>query len=229
MSNTIVDVGGDKVVRMSNSRFARAPLLELFTSWTKIRVGAYLTVQDSGANLVVPGFAMGLCAGSTNIPGDATCDHFVGVHSHVTNWERAATPLRYVLANQLLPKKIVDGVLTTADGAFDNNYYHGIPIGLFCCLFIDITKGSPDYGFQLFAPYGGSSGVDLSATQAEFDTQMITNVPSLSNHRYMGANSAPYTLPVNEAVDGVFTHACMLWDQSVPTMDVSAFSVYRIS
>jgi hypothetical protein len=219
MANTIIDSGGDLQVEMVNGRFARAPLPAIFTGWTTLRVGLYVVIGDSGANITgTIRFAFGLCSGDTNIPGDATCTHFAGCIAASSPWTRSTGPVRYTGSN-LFPAKIVNTTTTfgTVIGATD--WQTASPQ----IVFAEITKGSPNYSFRAFGKAGSSSGVTQSL--ADFYAAMAAGTPSGTNMTYFGAQ----TVAVDEAADGTFDNACVWWNQTNPPFNIAAWQVYRIA
>lgn len=213
MANIITDVGGENMVRVDNARFARQPLPEIFTGWTKLRVALLLNILDSGVNITgTIRFAYGLCAGSTNIPGDATCTHFVGGLLASSPWARNTPPTRY--SGNAFAAKLVGTTLTTS--AIAACTYVVTPSQM---LFIDITKGSPNYSLQAF--FSVSTTV---ATYATFLTQSLAGTPSATGHSYPAAE----TIAVNEGVDGILDHACVWWNKADPAWDIAAWRVFRL-
>src|ERR1044071_2239566 len=79
----------DKKISMSNSHFAR---LHGIASWNQIRIAMRFGSTDSGINITgTPEFSVGLCAGTTNIYGDSSTDHFIGVQTYAGTWSRFTT------------------------------------------------------------------------------------------------------------------------------------------
>jgi hypothetical protein len=208
---------------MTNGRFARKPIAAIFSGWTTIRVGLYMLMNDSGASIAgTPRLAFGLCSGTTNIPGDATCTHFAGFCLNIASLTRTATPARYGLGAAAFPTKLVNTTFTfgtqfTASGTA-NIYTNVLQM-----LFVDITVGSPNYSFNCFFPSGGATAP--TNTLSDFTTQMITTTPAFANYTY----SAAQTVAVNEGTNGVFDSACVWWNQATPTVDIAAWEIYRIA
>lgn len=216
MANIITDVSGDNRVRMTNARFARQPLPDIFTGWSQLRVALYVSIADSGGNITgTIRFAFGLCAGSTNIPGDATCTHFAGGLLASTPWTRGTAPVTHYTSNSF-PAKLVGTTLTagTTTGVFF------LPTTTPQMLFIDITKGSPNYSFRPFFPINSSS-----PSYADFEAQSVAGTPAFSGYTYAAAQ----TVAVNEGTDGTFDHSCVWWNQTNPTFDIAAWRVYRLA
>ena len=220
MANIITDFSGEKRVVMTDARFAREPLTGFFTGWSHIRVALYALVTDSGANITgTPRWAFGVCAGSTNIMGDATTDHFCGAISNLGTWTRTAgPPTRYSGSSLWVPAKKVVSTLTTGT-AFSGAavFMATATLGMY---FIDIIKGSPDYSLQFFRPTSTPS-----PTLSDFLTQSVATIPAFTNHAY----STAQTVAVDEATDGTFDHGCVWWDQAVCNVNIAAWRMYRIA
>ena len=222
MANIITDVAGDKQVVMTSAQFARMPIASIFTGWTQLRVAALVLVNDSGANITgTPRLAMGLCAGTSNIPGDLTVTHFCGVMTNQATWLRNTAAVRYQMANSYFPTKTV-GITNTFGSTFSSSSNAQLHTTALQMLFIDITKGSPDYSFNLFL-YTGAS-VAPSVTFNDFANQSVAGVPAFTGHTY----SPTIDVAVDEGVDGTFDSACMWWDQVVPTFQVAAWRVFKL-
>lgn len=218
MANIITDLGsGEMAVRMTDARFARQPIPSVFTGWTTLRVALLIRLINNGVNLTgTPRFGFGLCAGGTNILGDATTDHFAGMLSTTATWTRNATFYGQFSVN---PAKRVNTTITTGTALTPNTLIMtGTTSSLF---FIDITKGSPDYSFQTFCRVNTTGTPALS----DFLLQSVNAVPVFASHSYTAAQ----TLAVNEATDGTFDYSCVWWDQAATSMDILAWRVYRVT
>jgi hypothetical protein len=221
MPNTISDISGDnRIVMTSNGRFARQPLSGIFSSWSVIRVGIYFLVRDSGANITgTIRLAVGLCSGSSNIPGDASVTHFVGAIVGSSPWTRTTVPVVNYTGSNVFPAKIVGA--TTSFGTVLGG--HNVQTTALQMLFVDITKGSPNFSFTTFQKT--STTTLTSPTFSDFETQFAAGVPAFSQHVVTGAQ----TVAVNEGTDGTLDHACVWWNQTSPAIDIAAWKVRRLS
>ena len=221
LQRTISSVVDQRIV-LSNSHFARP---HGFTTWSKLRIAVRWSMRDGGATLTgTPEFAVGLCSGSTSILGDATCTHFVGVRTTGSSWTRSAgPPVNY----QVFPTgsgKMVGTTWTTATNWLSVAGYAmaTATTGDRFCWFLDITKGSPNYTINGYARNVGSSGdIDVATylAQAEIDSA------SLTNHAI--GNSG--TVAVDEATNGTLDHAQLRWNRTTPEIEISDWSVVRLS
>jgi hypothetical protein len=222
MSNTIIDNSGELVVQMSNAPFAREPLSTFFAGpWTSVRIALYIRINDSGAEMSDPtNLAVGLCAGSTNIMGDATTTHFCGTMTYA-NFFRSTGPVRYAGngAVSYRPTKKVGVTVTSGTNFGTAPILHTTAPTMW---FVDITKGSPNYTVRPFFCNGTSAP---TVTEANFLAQAISTPPSFTGHTYPSGQ----TIAVDEATDGTFDHACVWWNKANPTFEILYWKLYRIS
>ena len=220
MANTIVDLSGDLAIQMSAGQFARMPLPPMFVGWSRIRVCLFGEFSDSGASVAgTPRFGVGICSGTSNIPGDATVTNFVGsLTTSGSGWTRTTSTTRYFL-NQVKPVKYINTTLTLSAGSFTAGAMsaNGSP----CMWFTDITKGSPNYSVTIFTQSGTSPG---GVTLTDFNNQSIASTPAATNHTYNG----PQTIATDETA-GAFNAACVWFDQLTPVLRIRAFKVVRFA
>lgn len=213
----------DKRIQHVNSNWARPWPLSIGTSWTKLRVGVRVIMDNTGANLVsTPRFAMGVCSGSTNLLFDATTTHFLGwQQSAATMTFAAGPPIRYsfdtaglkrVGSTSTFTATMAVGFILCADPTTANR-------AMFFC---DITKGSPNYTLDSFGRTGTAAG---DVTLADFLATVPLAVPAFANH---GA-SASRTIAVDEGVDGTFDHMLVGWDRTTPVLEICDIAVVRLS
>jgi len=92
-------------------------------------------------------------------------------------------------------------------------------------LFLDITKGDPNFTLQvkLFAGYGYGSSEDVSIE--EFLTQLPLSSPALIGHY----TTASVDIAVDEAADGFFNAVNISWDRTSPAIEVSDVKVVQLA
>jgi len=211
---------------LANSHFARPHGV---ATWNKLRIALRLSSTDTGAVIGgTPEFAVGLCAGTTNIYGDATTDHFAGLHTHGSQFDRGTVggvPYYASTGSTVRPiKKVVSTVTTGTDIAVTAVVVLGDAASAFhrVLLFVDITKGSPNYTFSLFWFTAGGL-VDASAS--DFAIQAASASPTFSQHQM----STGQTLAVDEATNGTLNCVNLLWDKATPQIEISDLAVVRLS
>lgn len=228
MANTIRDSGGFKYIEMQNARFARKPIAEMFTdssAWSKIRIALLLDMADSGANITSPKFYVGLCAGTTNIAGDASPTHFAGAIFNAATWTRATAPVRYFYGSSgCFPCVIIAGVSTIGVSSLQSANFPNINAAGSTpnAFFLDITKGSPNYTFQSFHL---DQAAGANVTDAQFEAASLLGTPVLTNHTQGTAR----TQAVDEAANGTFDAICVAWDQASPVMKIRNMRVVRLA
>lgn len=212
-----ISAATEKAIQSQNATFAR--LVSIGTSWTKVRVGMRLHMESTGANLVsTPRLAVGFCSGTANQFGDATTGHFVGVVSNSATWSFQAGPYYNTLG--LAPGKRVGSTLTNS-GGFASNF--SINAGAAAntadrsLLFVDLTKGSPNFTINCFCQ--NSPGQDV--TVANFLAQMTLVTPAFAGHDY----PAGITIAVDEGTDGTLDAINVAWDRSTPFMEFCDIAV----
>lgn len=220
MANTVTLATAELFVASATARGARKlSAIILSEGWTRLRVGVRIKPSDSGANLTgTPRFGLGLCAGSSNILGDATPDHFVGIITNDATWTRSTSQTRYTV-NPVDIAKNVDGVLTTGSSISTTLV---LTTGFWKLLLVDITKGSPNFTVNMVLFPNANSTTD--ASEANFLAKMMDDVPAFTNHT---AGSAQ-TIAVNEGTDGTLDHVNFWWDNAT-AMNLADIAVRRFS
>jgi hypothetical protein len=213
MANTVRDGGGGtRYIELQAARWARKPIADLFSSWTKIRVGIRCDVTST-ANFTPTEFFMGLCSGTTDIPGDTTPLNAVGIRSVPaglwTYQTSGGTAYNQMYVAAFKSYKIVNGVQTAglSSGALAINTTNNIHAnGPACGLFVTITKGSPNYTLELFR---GDWGFSFGMTKAQFDAQIIATTPTVTNHITTGS----LTIAFDETA-GTLDTACLYFSDT---------------
>lgn len=210
MANTIRDLLGLKYVEMQGARFARKPVPAVFDggAWTKIRVALWWKseVGYSTTPTGTPRFRVGLCSGTTNIPGDATPTNAIGFVSTAASWTGYNTGANTIVHYfTCAPFTNVAGVETIGANASANV---GIPAvensqdgGMF---FVDITKGSPNFTVQLIARKALASSTEDNTT---FEAQSILGLPNVGSVALCTAQTIAFSQS-NGTLDAAFVY----WD-----------------
>ncbi len=223
MGNIITDFGGgEQVVRMtSNGRFCR-PIPAAMGTWVTLRIGLRWTAENIGVNLLNPNFWFGICSGSTAIPGDATCTHFVGATRFPADWSYAATNGgQYANATWRPGKKVGTTITQTAVNTFTVGVY--VCNGFFNVFYLDITRGSPN--FTVSGAIHRNIGAASGPSEATFYSQIIQPTPAITNHTAGAAGG----VAVNEGTDGTLDHVCVWWDQGSTHMDIADLGLVRFA
>ena len=222
----------DKRIQLSNSCCARKWTTDLGTSWTKIRVGARVSITDSGATLTsTPRFAFGIQSGISNLFLDAGGPtHWAGVVSYEASWGRYVTPVKYDLSGESGPcmkvsKKIATSLTEGSTVASARICIADATVASRIVMFLDITKGSPNFTFNLFTWQNNiGNGAMGDVTLATYLAQIVLASPSITNH---AAESA--TLAVDEASNGYFDSVGFSWNRTDALIELSDVTVVRLS
>jgi hypothetical protein len=168
-------------------------------------------------------FAMGFCSGTSNIFGDATCTHFVGVQA-IGTWTENSAATFPPTANVTPATKV--GTTVTLGTAFGQTV--GICNGASSATadrimwFIDLIKGSPNFTLKEFSH---TSLATLDSTQADFLAQMEQATPAFSNHTY----SAGQTIAVDEAGNGTLNAINFYWSNTSLMPELCDIAVARLA
>lgn len=215
----------DKRLVLQKASFARP--LDFGTSWNSIRIGLRYCMTDSGANITgTPRFAIGVCSGTTNILGDASPTNWVGGITNAGTWTRFAgpNPTYYYPGGggaNFYPAESHGGALTIGGTQLGTFLIGAQPAdGYRNMLFVQITKGSPNYTLGMF--YNSTSVVDVSSEQ--FYTTIEASVPAFSGY----SNATPRTIAASEG-PGAFNALNIWWNQDVANMEFCDIAVVRIT
>lgn len=209
----------EAAAQLSGGSFARK--ISLPVGWSKVRVGIRLHLTSTGAALTGSNsVAIGLCSGLTNTFGDVTTTHWAGLYSDDVNF---FTTDRYAWATY--PSKKVGTTITK--GTRSTDVYIGAgaasasaDIALF---FVDITKGSPNYTFNLFLHSANSTPGNF--TNADFLSFMQQATPSNTGYTY----TSNVTVAVDEATDGVFDSINLYWSTTQIAMEVCDVGLVQLA
>jgi len=206
--------GTEKDIIMSNCSFGRQ--VSLPAGWSKVRVGTRMWITNFGSGPAgTPQFAFGLCSGTTNLVGDASTTYFVGVSTNTATWGYTGTN-SYNVINLVPTTKSGSSFIFGGNIATDwhSPYTGSLPM----LFFVDITKGTPNYTFNVFSMISANPSSYVSS--ATFQSDMPLTSPSLANHGFGSAQ----TLAVNETLSGSLNCISAYWNRSdfnVYLMDIA--------
>lgn len=183
------------------SRVVRSVALP--AGWTRARLGVLMALSGAASETLAMG--LGFCAGTANILGDATTDHWVGFRS-VGAWTYSAG--NYV-SGTIYGAKLIGTTFTNGGGSSgfdcsdiaDKDHVAGF--------FMDLIKGSPNYGLEQVRPDTGPT-VANTMTEAVFDGLMDIPV-TLNAYKPAGYYYATTAVACNEATNGTLDAACVSW------------------
>jgi hypothetical protein len=208
-------------VKMALDSTSVSRFLTIGNDWSKIRVALRLCAQDTGANIVgTPRLFAGVCSGTTNPwnNGAAVTTHAVGYLTVGATWTRSASPPHYVIDWGAC--KRVGTTLTAGSSIGTRLLQHTPEDGNRQLLFIDITKGSPNYTLLLWTKLI-SGAQDI--TQAQLLDQAIIESPSLTSH-----GAATQSLGVSGS-DGDLDSVNLAWDRPTGLIEISDLVIVRFA
>jgi hypothetical protein len=216
----------DKRCRLANAQVARPFNVG---SWTKLRVAMRVGMTDDAAPAGNTTFMTGICSGTTNLPGDATCTHAVGVG---TNAQALAvigtttTRLMSLVTTSIMTKigTTVTGLGTsyaTSSGMGAAANYNGLQRDLW---FLTVTKGTPNWSFSVLQRNNVASTSDYSYDQ--FIQYAETEAyPTLT--RYVTGTTV--TGAIDEGANGTLDTVFFWWPRAAPAIEISDIAVVRFA
>ena len=212
----------DQCIALASSQFGR--LHGFGDSWNTLRVAISIAVEDTGANIPGVVFRLGLCHGTTNMPGDVTTDNSYGLE-FITGFQRnAGPPVNYSQLASPVAFRRVGSTETT--GA--TNMTYGVIGAVNVCrqvIFVDIIKGSPNYTFKVFYKYNLTSTVDIPP--ASFLAQVPLASPSLSNYTYQSPTGT--SLAIDIGANGILDTVYCGWNLLSPRIFIGNLAVVRLA
>lgn len=225
----------DKRIVLSNSNFARQWDSSIGTSWSRIRIGCRISIRDSGANLTgTPEFILGICSGTSNIYQDATTTHWTGLRTIDPTWTRTAGPpawynMATATSNPVAAKKVGTTKTNSATTAWLGIHAADATTENRSALFVDITKGSPNFSFNFIAKDTGGAGDDSLASFYAFLQNPSQTVTDWTNHKSSITGGGAFSLAIDEATNGFFDSVNIGWNRTTPEIEISDLVVVRFS
>lgn len=195
-TSTIVLRDSDKRASVDRASIVRP--IQLNTRWSHIRMGVRMVGLGPGAAAPSIEFAMGFCSGTSSVYGEESTTHFVGMSTGKPNWLYNSGRFN----PSLYPTKKVQSKVTTGTALATSSPVTWMFIGVGASfnypsfLFVDLFYGSPNYSIKAY--YQNAVHGEL-LTSSQFLAEMAKITPNAQYH----VLSAPQTLAVDEAADGV--------------------------
>lgn len=187
-------------------------------NWSVLRIGVLFSMVDAGT-FSGPFFRLGLCHGTVNMPGDATTDNSYGAEFS-GSWSRGT--YGYNMANAAFTRVGTTKVLSVTNVS-PRIAFQGVSRYV---LFMDITKGSPNYTFSYWYHSGNGAG-DVTPTSFLNFVNVPSTMLSLADQTY--ANPTGTSLAVDAATNGVLDTVYCSWNLLYPTIWISALAVARMA
>ncbi|MBI5388202.1 MAG: hypothetical protein HZA90_26355 [Verrucomicrobia bacterium] len=241
ISSRLFNLTPDKFLVLGNEEWVRK--LGIGSDWTKLRLGLLVALTPDGtSNLIGCTFVLGLC--SAGEPFSNT----VGFARHTPG-----NPANFLGADFSLDGSSAPAPLTYNAGA-GNPYLSGVFWGVrhraagtdYCGtvnstnqslatnngtlprrspLYLDITKGSPDFTLKAFTPTAAQAVMDF--TPAHFLDGLEQPGTPVLNGQTLTAGSTT-TRPFSEA-GGALDTVNVFWNKSAFPLEVFAVAAYRVA
>lgn len=187
----------------------------------------YFDITDTGYTIAYPDWRIGLCSGTTDIPGDVTPTNAVGVKMGAAfggAWNYYNGGANNIVHSNIkwIPFKQVAGVLTGgADfGGLSHASVSGLANGNGTPVFVDIIKGSPNYTMQVWAQNATVSSVTPAAY-----LQQVNNVsPVLTGCVSLGTQPLAFS-ESGGTLDAGFHY----WNTGYPPVRIRDWRVLRLA
>ena len=232
IESVTIDTVADKRLKLTNAQWAAK--LDIGNDWDRLRVGARISVTDTGANLVgTPRFWFGVCsdpsAGFANGPlSGASCKHFAGIRTIAGTWNRVTgSPRNYYndSTNAVGIVNVLGSVLTAAPSSV--NYMWGVNETTHRHVYIVEINKTAGTTLTIAHAIAQSSLSQADISQAELVNAMeidngnltgaVSYLNTLTNASYQ-AGTPSATIALDEATNGSLNSICCAWDRSSPAM-----------
>ena len=208
--STTFSTGADIGLQLGNEEWVRT--LAIGSSWNYIRIGLLLCITGtSSTSSGSPGMAIGMCSGSSLPFNNASTQNFVGVQFPGSfSYNGGASPyFAFGSANGYACKKLNSSITNAGTNLPDGVGLAINGIGATPkrgIVFVDITKGYPNYTIGLMMTLGGAySGVDFTVANLLYGmTQPFSNNWACGSGQIYYGNGAQ-TLACDETAGGFDT------------------------
>jgi hypothetical protein len=215
---------------LGSEEYARP--LSIGTNWNQLRIILLCAIRADGTNNIANGgIVLGLCSGLSPY-GASNTGHFAGVcfgtigTPLVTYTYNANSGNPYYSAGypQFLVR--VNGVNTIGvQSSSVNPAYASTNVRFIrSCLYISITKGSPNFTFNFQVSNSGLMATDISYTGLIEIAEALT-----LNGSGTGLGSSAVAAAVNEAANGYLDTLNIYWPRSGTPLELYGIAVARIS
>lgn len=234
MSWSIVErtVGAETERRFSLGAITAARVMGIGTTWNQLRIGILSTMNTPSASISGPPImAFGVCADTTNLYGEASTDHFVGAIQQLNpfSYSYYDATHRYLYGSFYEAKKVGTTQTVGGGGLAYPVYFGGWPTSERTAVFLEITKGSPNFTLQMCH----KNNLDLvDCNVAKFRSCMeavdlagIRSILGTGGH----AVGTARTLAVNEGTDGDLNAVALYWERSTPEWEISEVAFRALS
>jgi len=231
----------EKGAKLLNGQIARKFALG---AWTKLRVGVRYWAQGQTTPTSGAVFAFGLCSGTTLMPGDPSCTHFVGYRS--VNATTGAKDCVWTVQDFLNKKstyytaaaQVSKLVGTTYTGFTSNETFqrilcgpHTSPTAGFFTQAVMLLQyevvSSSQMTIRMWHIGSSHDNNEYYPTQVEFYSMMEGTDPTTVKASFFDTVHVATNQAVNQGVDGTLDTIYLGWDRSAPFIHVNDMAVVR--
>lgn len=214
MSVELITYGSDRRLELGAAEAVRKMVYA--DDWTVMRIGLQYGFNDVASNITgTPVLRFGVCSGSDDVIVNPTAVHAIGMVPTAATWTyNAGAPSYFSCSTTSSAFKRVGATYTnvtfTGFNMFStaNSTQRG-------GMFLQITKGSPNYTLQrFFQSSAASAQVDLTDANfaAAMEASLMTEIAGITGQG--GSTPSITTLPVDEGVDGILDHLFVYWERT---------------
>ncbi len=225
------------VVHVSHHTFMTygqaAALIDISSSWTKLRVGCRVSLTDSGTDIIGGAtIFLGLLASPSAVEWltdriTPNTSHFAGIMAQENTWSRNTNS--YQTGGTVVGTRVgnVDATSEDTDDLF-------LPLapasvrGMMILEFVRTNAADTTWEFNIITP-GNDAGCLVDVTQAQFIAIMEENSLTFGNYATTvlggsygsGIGLINRVVSVNEATNGILNAVCVGWTRSDPLVEFS--------
>ncbi len=231
-----VPSGSDKVARLSEGYMAHT--INVGSTWTKLRVGFRigLDAPDTSSITSTPRLLLGLCSGTTNIPGMVSVTNSLIFRSTTASWSVAngsGGVLGHCSFSSADYASYHSGAtqtsITAANGGWFTRVARSTDPNLpgTSAIVFEIEKGANWTG-RIVAPFPASIGphvtsANLLAAMQPYDI----NFHGLDGSNYLMVQTNLGANPVAESTRGYLDSVCMHWNRLTQKIDIAEVIIAR--
>lgn len=219
----------DKKLVLANEQWARQLLMG--STWSSLRIGVRLAIDPNGnasSFTLAQCLAIGVCSGTSNVFGDASCTHFFGAASAASAHVYAAGPPASFNMNNLQACRRVVATNSTASMA---SALVAAQTDRRTAIIVDITKGtSPTTTFTCAIAYGTTTlpaDCTDSAFYSAMETTTMANVVTALGANYTTTSTT--LTGVDEPTAGTFNSVYVGWKSATRLVEISDIAIARLS
>jgi len=215
MSAELITYGSDRRCELAACEAIR-PMVYL-DDWTTIRIGLQLSFNGTASNITsTPVLAFGVCSGNTNVMAAGTATHVVGWRNTKATLTYAAGPPSTLVGSTAAMQffKKIGTTFSVVNGSSMVSPYSNTT-SVRSGLWMDITKGSPNYSFRIASP-SNAAAAQSDLTDAQFlsimELSTLADIATVRSDHVV--SSIASVLAVDEATNGLLDHLFVYWDRT---------------